>query len=129
MIPYNEDLLKYFDAVFDKAPIGIYLLDHEGKLVTMNRKMLEILAVSEEIVKDMLGQKVIELNAYKDSGLDRYILERGLRGERFAAELIFQAEVSQIKRKNHYVGEPIFENNQVKYLILYVIPLSSQDIV
>ncbi len=121
--------MKYFDTVFDKAPIGIYLLDKEGELITMNRKMLELLAVSEEIVRDMIGQKVVELNAYKDSGLDKYILERGLKGERFSTQAIFQAEVSGIKRRNHYFGEPIFEGNEVKYLILYVFPTSSQDIV
>ncbi len=128
MIPYSEDLLKYFDSVFDKAPLGIYLLDKEGRLVCMSRKMLEILGVSEGIVSDMKNVKVVEFQAYKDSGLDKFI-KRGLHGESFSTEAIFQAEVSGIKRRNLYFGEPIFENNEVKYLILYVFPTSSQDIV
>lgn len=128
MIPYSEDLFKYLDEAVDKAPIGLYLIDREGKLVCMNKRMPKILDCSEEIIADMIGQKVIELNAYKNSGLDMYI-KRGLQGEEFSAELVFQAEVSGIKRRNHYIGEPIFENSQVKYVVLYVIPLSSEDIV
>lgn len=128
MIPYSEDLIKYIDEGIDKAPIGFYLIDKDGKLVCMNKRMSKILDCNEEIIADMIGQKVIGLNAYKNSGLDKYIL-RGLQGEEFSADLIFQAEVSGIKRRNRYIGEPILENGQVEYLVLYVIPLSSQDIV
>lgn len=79
----NEERLRLFSAAVESAPIGVQLVDLEGRIIYSNRSVERIYGFSPE---EYLGTNVNDMNA--DSAFaDRVILPSLRRKGRWAGEL------------------------------------------
>jgi len=113
------------ELIFERAPIGIYTVDTQGIIDSLNPKFLEINGASK--AEDVLGLNVFKLPSYHEFGLDEYI-RSGLSGKPFEVEL---QHVSQFAKKmtwRRYRGMPIFEESGIKvtHLLLLVEDISQE---
>lgn len=112
IIPQNE-----YEIIFEKAPIGIYTLDKNGVVESINRKMLEMSGIQE--ASELIGVNVLKLSSYKNFGLDKFI-QQGLLGKSFEIELKHISFYGKKTGWRRYRGVPIFNQKSVSKLLLLV---------
>ena len=110
----NQMRLAEMQALFDAAPIGIFLgRDLECESMTMNRAGAEMLRISDELNPSMTGPDA--------SALPFRVFHAGreLSGE----ELPMQVATRQGKEVRDFEEELRFDDGEVKILLTYAAPL------
>jgi|GEM_PF-1597042 len=108
----NEMILRQgrdLVALIENAPIGIFTIDANGVVASVNPAMLKIAGFKNE--KQFLGKNVFENAIYKKTGLDK-LFRKGLAGKPFDNEIEYFFPVSRKKCFRHYRAVPIFKHNE-----------------
>lgn len=106
----------YLD-VFKYAPVGIYTLDINGTITSLNPQMAEIAGSK---IQDTVGLNVFEMDSYRKAGLDQLFRE-GLKGKPFETEVKYTSQLSKKISIRYYRGVPLAGNTkpgQVKLLLM-----------
>lgn len=107
-----EDILRH-------SPVGIVILDSEGKFAFVNKKFIEITGAKSE--KAYEGVNALTLESYVKSGLVKH-LKDGLRGKGFELDGIKVTSVIGNKTTiRRYMGVPIKDNKgKVRQLLILI---------
>lgn len=113
--------------VIEKSPVGIYTVSKKGIIETFNPKMVEISGIKDS--SEIIGKNVFEMEAYKEAGLDKLIVE-GLAGNVFEKEIeIISVQGGGKKTYRHYHGVPLKDTQEdVGRLLLMVEDITEQKI-
>lgn len=102
-IQNSEIAGQLYQDIFEAAPFGIYTLDSDGIITSFNPKMTEL---SGDSVEQVVGLNALEMDSYKKVGLDEYF-RRGLAGEPFETEVLYESQLSRKISERSYKGIPI----------------------
>lgn len=107
-----------YEIIFNNAPIGIYTLDKNGVVESINKKMLELSGIKN--ASELIGVNVLKLQSYKNFGLDKFI-RQGLSGINFETQVKHVSFYGKKTSWRKYRGVPIFhQKKEVLKLLLLV---------
>ncbi|MBI4457775.1 PAS domain S-box protein [Candidatus Uhrbacteria bacterium] len=122
---YFGSVNQLYEQVFISSPVGIYTLDKNGVIESFNPKMVELSGVKN--AAEVIGTNALELQTYKDAGLDKYFRE-GLAGKPFETKTRYVSYYGRKETYRHYLGVPLRgpSGKTVERLLLLVDDITEQ---
>jgi len=114
-----------YRLIFDQAPIGIYTINKDGFIDSLNPKLFEMTGAKN--VDEVMGLNVFSMDSYKKVGLDKFFRD-GLNGKDFNTEVKYVSQTGKKETWRHYHGVPIFlpDSKTVDRLLLLVLDITKQ---
>ncbi|MBN1188639.1 MAG: PAS domain S-box protein [Dehalococcoidales bacterium] len=103
-----------FRGIFENSPIGIQILDSEGKLITANKACLDIFGVSGQ-------SKYSDYCLFKDNNISGKLKERLIKGESVGFET--PLDFNTLKSSGMYETS----KSGISYLDMLVTPLKNEE--
>ena len=100
-----------FKAVFEQAPLGLWLLDHKGRVIDCNDKFARYIGASRE---EILGFDV--LNDSRDRSLIEPVT-RALNGEPSRIETAYTSTAGRRSSVYRFYFQPVFLADELAYVL------------
>jgi len=114
--------LKATHDIVDNSPIGIYVMNDQGRIIYYNPAIRKISDMSDEQLHEV---NILDLERYKKAGLTDKI-KRGLQGEPFRMDAVkYISHFGNKPTVRNFIGVP-FEETGEKRLLMFIEDITDQ---